>query len=276
MSKILLAAILLCNTFTANAQWLTKPKKNGKLPVRYFINIGGIYNYNKPDVPAAYSNVLTMRDNGSWYVGGNMLLTPSRSQRFLMDAALGIKLIRQQYSFVHNPATNGHRVNEQLTYTYDDQCVYLNIRIAPGYSFRLSANTRIDLTTGLSVDVLTNPDDVYREKGLFVKDGSTGYNIMPAYISTGNTFTGNNTEIQHSDVAINALADLQVAYRVNKVGMLWRKRDCRVGIGFSRFFNGNGVYSTSITTFDAQRKAKDRYWLRDKYVSMMVFAGITL
>ncbi|OSZ79182.1 hypothetical protein CAP35_13280 [Chitinophagaceae bacterium IBVUCB1] len=262
-------------TTTAHAQWLTKRKENGKLPVRYFLNIGAQYHFNQPDLAAFNNGDLSIRNSIGLYTAFNLQLLPNKAERFFNDLALVVCVVPQRFTYTQQPGRYGHNTNETIRASYGRNTAALGVRYAPGYSFYIGKRTALDVTAGMMVDIALNAGNQYTTQGVYARDTLTGYNVMPAYINTGFAEDANST-IYPDGTSISLSADAQVAMRRRDVPLLWRKRDARIGLGFTRLIVSNNMYTVRATRYNTQRVAATSDALYDKNISLMLFAGITL
>jgi len=266
---IILLTVLIANV--TQAQPLSFQKRTG-LSMNIFLNAGVVSHINNKDLETPATGFLKVENTTGYKAGIEMIFIPRKKAPVLLNAGLEYRFQPHRYRLHYGSNASGLAADAVHEVKFGVNSVAF--RIAPGYAFRLSEGSHIDVAAGFLLDATVRAYVTNVDEGVYVKDDKTGYNQIAAYRFTGHGVKGDGTFPTASDMGVNAMYFASASYRLN-VGLLG-KRTIRVGVEYAKIALGNRVSKTTVLYMDKNRNviATDR--VEDKGTCLSLFAGISI
>lgn len=269
---IILLTILLANT--ALAQPLSVPKlKRSNASLYIFLNGGALLQANGKDLKTPATGALTVENTTGMKAGLEMVFIPRRKVPVFLNAGLEYRRAPQLYKLNYSRTISGLQADANTDVKFVVNSVAF--RLAPGYAFRLSGNSHIDVAAGLLFDAAVNRDATNGEEGIYVDDNTTGYKQLAAYRYTG--FSNKDDDISlpaNTSIGLNTMYFVSASYRLNMPAM--RNRAIRIGAEYARTIAGNRVSKTTMLYLDKNRNVIGKDVVMDKGACVSVFVGISI
>lgn len=266
---IILLTVLIANV--TQAQPLSYQKRTG-LSMNIFLNGGVLSHFNHKDLETPATGFLKVQNTTGYKAGIEMVFIPRKKAPVLLNLGLEYRFQPHRYRLQYGSSASGLTADAVHEMKFGVNSVAL--RIAPGYAFRLSESSHIDVAVGFLFDAAVRADLTNKEEGLYVSDDKTGYNQIAAYRFTGHGVKGDGSLLTGSDMGLNIMYFASASYRLH-VGLLG-KRAMRIGIEYAKTAAGNRVSKTSVLYMDKNRNVIARDRVEDKGTCLTVFAGISI
>ncbi len=269
---IIVVCMLLAGSL--QAQQLSSNLKRSSGGVYFFANVGGIYHLNKPDMVSHYGDAQVENTLGA-KASIEIMAMPSLRKHMFFNAGLEFRTAPQRQVVNYDLAAFGHTgIDRYRTQTWETNTYSVAFKVSPGYSFSIGKNA-IDVGLGLLLDATVQANKMIKTEGLYVKNGTTGYNDMISYHSVGWGTARDKERMANQDIGLNTLLYLQAAYRLHDIGLLGR-RDMRFGIDATGMLGGNRATKTVVNYFDNSRKLVGTTYTTDRGLSLGFFVGISI